>query len=231
MSKNACIGSLLVNLTRMANKTNRTGKRYSAQEKQEIIDSVHRHNSEHGRGGATAAAAKHGVSTLTISNWMKAAGASATPRKKKESKSKTSAASNEDKSSGNISGGVSGRRYTPEEKNEVIDFVHQFNSENGRGGATAAANKYGVSMLTISNWMKAAGSPAKPGRKVKGAKSSGRSANPQKATKTTASTGDSDFSGRVSVLNRLAALDRQIASTRKELEVLEAEFQKAKASL
>jgi len=223
----------------MASKSKRTGKRYSAQEKQEIIDSVQQHNAEHGRGGAATAAAKFGVSTLTISNWMKAAGTPATPGKKKGPKSANSEKTSEPKAAkapkaakSSAVGPISGKRYTPDEKKEIIEFVHQHNAEQGRGGATTAANKYGVSMLTISNWMKAAGTPATPGKKVKGGKVAKAPVEKAvKAAKEPSTASVSDSGPRLSVLNTLSTLDRQIAAKRKELEVLEAEFQKAKASL
>ncbi len=46
-----------------------------------------------------------------------------------------------------------GKRYTDAEKAEVLAFVENY----GRGGASAAAKKFGVSPLTISSWRKAAG--------------------------------------------------------------------------
>ena len=49
---------------------------------------------------------------------------------------------------------VRGKRYTTEEKREIIDFVNEYNATNGRGGQTAASKKYSVSALTISNWLK-----------------------------------------------------------------------------
>lgn len=48
------------------------------------------------------------------------------------------------------------KRYTPEEKQEVLDFVAQFNVENGRGGNKAASEKFGISPITISQWSKKA---------------------------------------------------------------------------
>jgi hypothetical protein len=49
---------------------------------------------------------------------------------------------------------VRGKRYTQEEKNEIVTFIQNFNSENGRGGQTAAVKKFGVAQLTIAGWMK-----------------------------------------------------------------------------
>ncbi|TAE76198.1 MAG: hypothetical protein EAZ65_01960 [Verrucomicrobia bacterium] len=55
-----------------------------------------------------------------------------------------------------------GKRYNAAEKAEILNFVAQL----GRGGATQAAKKYGISPLTLSNWKKSAGSGA---RKAKSA--------------------------------------------------------------
>lgn len=67
-----------------------------------------------------------------------------------------------------------GKRYTEEEKAEILKFINQVNSDNGRGGQSAASKKYGISQLTLSSWMKKAANPAapkgKPGRKPKAAK-------------------------------------------------------------
>ena len=52
---------------------------------------------------------------------------------------------------------VRGKRYTPEEKAKVVAFVADHNAANGRGGQSAAAEKFGISQLTISNWLKNAG--------------------------------------------------------------------------
>lgn len=50
-----------------------------------------------------------------------------------------------------------GKRYTEAEKQKILSFVEN----HGRGGQSAAATKFGVSPLTISNWRKAAGGKAK----------------------------------------------------------------------
>ena len=51
---------------------------------------------------------------------------------------------------------MKGKRYTPEEKSEILAFVEA----QGRGGQSQAAKKFGVSALTISNWRKAGGGSA-----------------------------------------------------------------------
>lgn len=49
---------------------------------------------------------------------------------------------------------VRGQKYSKEAKAEIIEFVNNYNSENGRGGNTAAVKKYGISQITIANWMR-----------------------------------------------------------------------------
>ena len=48
-----------------------------------------------------------------------------------------------------------GKRYTPQEKEEILAFVAEVNSKNKRGGQKIAAEKFNISPLTISNWLKA----------------------------------------------------------------------------
>ena len=66
-----------------------------------------------------------------------------------------------------------GRRYSEDEKANIIAHVEKVNASKGRGGQTAAAKKFGISMLTISNWMKktsgAAGVGAGKSKSVNGA--------------------------------------------------------------
>jgi hypothetical protein len=53
-----------------------------------------------------------------------------------------------------------GKRYSDSEKAEILNFVAQ----QGRGGATAAAKKFGISPLTLTNWKKALGGSPKKGK-------------------------------------------------------------------
>lgn len=103
-----------------------------------------------------------------------------------------------------------GKRYTAKEKQQVVDFVNQHNAANGRGGAAAASKKFGVSQLTVASWLKNSGG-ALVGKGRKGAKSWA--------------------GGRSGVLAELSKLDGVIAAKRKELDALEARFQKMKSSL
>ncbi|HVJ44762.1 MAG TPA: HAD-IB family phosphatase, partial [Luteolibacter sp.] len=60
-----------------------------------------------------------------------------------------------------------GKRYSAEEKGDIVAFVEKHNAENGRGGQSAAAKKFGISQLTIASWLKSGGAStgAKRGRK------------------------------------------------------------------
>jgi hypothetical protein len=51
-----------------------------------------------------------------------------------------------------------GKRYSDAEKAEILNFI----AAQGRGGASKAAKKFGISPLTLTNWKKASGgSPTK----------------------------------------------------------------------
>ncbi|NJM37561.1 MAG: hypothetical protein HC845_06705 [Akkermansiaceae bacterium] len=69
-----------------------------------------------------------------------------------------------------------GIRYSDAQKKEIIDFVIAYNSENGRGGQSQAAEKFNISPITLAAWQKAAGISApkksKAPKKTKSAKAS-----------------------------------------------------------
>ena len=75
---------------------------------------------------------------------------------------------------------ATGVRYTDAQKQEVVDFLVQYNSKNGRGGQSAASKKFNVTPLTISTWLKAAG--VAPAAK-KAAKKAAKAAKVAKAVK------------------------------------------------
>lgn len=49
-------------------------KRYTPAEKSEVVSYVSEYNAANGRGGQSSAAAKFGISQLTIASWLKNAG-------------------------------------------------------------------------------------------------------------------------------------------------------------
>lgn len=107
-----------------------------------------------------------------------------------------------------------GKRYSAAEKQEITDFANSINAEKGRGGVAQASRKFGVSQLTIANWLKKEGSP------TTGAGKSGKGA----AVKA----GKGGFGGQ---LRRLADLHDEIAATEKKLAELQKEFAKLKKKL
>lgn len=94
-----------------------------------------------------------------------------------------------------------GHRYTVKEKLEVLAYVESVNAERGRGGRAEAAGKFGISLPSLSNWMKA------------GPRSSGRSS----FTRDT--------------LAKLAALHARIVEKESELAKLRGEFDRIKRSI
>jgi transposase-like protein len=79
---------------------------------------------------------------------------------------------------------ATGVRYSDAQKQEVVDFVAQYNSANGRGGQSAAAAKFKVTPLTISAWIKKLGAPkAKKAVKAAPAAKAVKAAAPVKAAK------------------------------------------------
>ena len=99
-----------------------------------------------------------------------------------------------------------GKRYSPEERAQVLAVVHEVNAARGRGGVTAAAKKFGVSPLTISHWLRNAGIPNSSRSRRRGA-------------------------GDAEIFRQLADLHDQIATKQKELASLESQFNKLKARL
>ena len=104
-----------------------------------------------------------------------------------------------------------GKRYTAEEKTDILAFVEKFNTENGRGGQTAAKGKYGVSSLSLAAWMKAGKLTAGPGNK------SGQKAASQKGAK------GSTFARSIKAITVLGG---QIEKAEADLAKLQAKFRK-----
>ena len=98
-----------------------------------------------------------------------------------------------------------GKRYSNNEKAEILIFVDKHNAQKGRGGAAAGSRKYKVSQLTIGNWLKEAGSPS-PSRKTK--------------------TGDIS-----KVLKRLGDIHKKMAKVEEELGTLRKEYASLKSLL
>jgi len=57
--------------------------------------------------------------------------------------------------------GNQGKRYSAEEKAEIVAFISSYDAENKRGGMKAASDKFGVSVVTLSNWKNKGKGPKK----------------------------------------------------------------------
>ena len=53
-----------------------------------------------------------------------------------------------------IGKGKRGARYTTAQKQQVVDFVHDYNAKHGRGGQSQAAKKFELSVLTVASWLR-----------------------------------------------------------------------------
>lgn len=109
----------------------------------------------------------------------------------------------------NSSNSAKGKRYTEKEKNDILAFVDKVNTEKKRGGQSEASKKFGISQLTISNWIKSRGVASPKAYKLSGGPKLGYAA----------------------TLNKLTALAKTIDKTEAELSRLKAQFNALKASL
>ncbi len=101
-----------------------------------------------------------------------------------------------------------GKRYTTEEKQEVLDFVASVDSEKGRGGVAAAQRKFGITALTITNW-----------------KNKAEGGSPSGASKSSASRG---ATAQSRVLHRLGEILDLVATKEAEIAALNKEYAKLK---
>jgi len=156
-------------------KSKSVGVRYAPEQKNEIVDFVQQYNEAKGRGGQSAAVSKFKVSPITIGAWLKAAGVSKKKGKpakaakaakaSKPAKAKKKAAKKAKAGAKKGSKGA-GKRYSANEKQEVVNFVSAYNASNGRGGQSEAARKFNISILTVSAWLKKSGNKVAKGGKA-----------------------------------------------------------------
>ena len=99
------------------------------------------------------------------------------------------------------------KRYDAAKKQEIINFIEDYDKKNGRGGQAEAASKYGVSVNSLSRWMN-----SDEKSKKKGSSKSGTS----KEQKT---------------LNRMLDIQSKITDLKKQISKLESEYNKLKKQL
>ncbi len=102
--------------------------------------------------------------------------------------------------------GKQGKRYSAEEKAEIFAFIKDYDATHKRGGMKAASDKYGVSVVTLSNWKKSSKGPKK--RKSKSKKVT--------AKRSVASSRATVAESPEAILSRLQAIRAEINSLEKE---------------
>ena len=199
-------------------KAKSVGVRYTPEQKKEIVEFVQQYNEANGRGGQSAAVNKFKVTPITIGAWLKAAGVSKKKVKAakvaKPAKAKKKAVAKAKKGPKKGSKGA-GKRYSATEKQEVVDFVSEYNATNGRGGQSAAARKFNISILTVSAWLKKSGNKvAKGGKAVVASKASAKVS-----------------SGLTSKVAKLLEMSDRVRKAEVELDKLRAGYESLKAAV
>jgi DNA-binding transcriptional regulator YdaS (Cro superfamily) len=203
-------------------KKSTKGIRYTDAQKKEVIDFAVAYNATNGRGGQSKAAAKFGISQLTVASWLKGSSSAKVPKATKAPKAAKVPKAPKAPKKAKAGKSKVGTRYTDEQKKEVVDFAVAYNAANGRGGQSKAADKFKISPLTVMAWLKAAG--VKKSAK-KGAKKAAKAVKAPKAAKALVS---GSFDAK---LTSLLALSKEVAKAEAELAKLVSKFNAAKASL
>jgi len=109
--------------------------------------------------------------------------------------------------------GKQGKRYSADEKAEIVAYIVAYDAENKRGGMKAASDKYGVSVVTLSNWKKKDKGPKK--RKTKAKKAVAKKTIKASATHARVVTDTPE-----AILSRLQAIRSEIYTLEKEYDGL-----------
>jgi hypothetical protein len=121
-------------------------------------------------------------------------------------------------------------RYDQKTKDEVVAYIQQYNEEKGRGGQSAAVNKWKLNPITVKSWLEKAGveTPGKGGKKKRkpGRPAKAESAKAPKASRAVkaakaakaprASKAESGDDGVSSTLQRMIAIQSQIVALQNE---------------
>ena len=113
------------------------------------------------------------------------------------------------------------KRYTSDEKKEIVAFAQKHDAENGRGGKSAAVKKFGISPISLASWMKESGS-AKPSGKKRGRKPG------SKNVKKSGTGGTGNYTAQLKELMTLAGL---IDKAESGLDTLRKKFHELKSAL
>jgi Brinker DNA-binding domain len=119
-----------------------------------------------------------------------------------------------------------GVRYDATKKQEVIDFVSDYNQKNGRGGQSAAARKFGITILTVSSWLKGSGKKVAKAPKAPKAPKAGKAPKAAKAPKEAKVSG-----GLTNKVKALLDLGDRIRKSEVELQKLQSQYSSLSASI
>jgi len=121
---------------------------------------------------------------------------------------------------------VRGVRYDSSQKKEILKFIEDYNQNNGRGGQSAAAAQYGVSVLTLINWQK--GSSVSKPKKKKAAKKKKRSVSKKRGRAKSTKTATIGFAGRIqAILSQISSNEKAIAKLTDSTKVLKQKLKKS----
>lgn len=121
-------------------------------------------------------------------------------------------------------------RYDQKTKDEVVAYIQQYNEEKGRGGQSAAVNKWKLNPITVKSWLEKAGveTPGKGGKKKRKAGRPAKAASTKapkapraaKAAKAPRAAKADSGDGVSSTLQRMMAIQGQIVALQNEYEKL-----------
>jgi transposase-like protein len=136
------------------------------------------------------------------------------PATKKAKTKKSGTSAKPAKPSRKRSGKKTTKRYSPESKAEILAFIRDHDATNRRGGKSAAVRKYGVSALTLSNWLKA----SKTNEKRVKTEGKGKAKTPMSAKR--GRTSGSGTSNIEVTLKRMLEIRNRVAALMSEFESL-----------
>jgi hypothetical protein len=121
-------------------------------------------------------------------------------------------------------------RYDQKTKDEVVAYIQQYNEEKGRGGQSAAVNKWKLNPITVKSWLEKAGveTPGKGGKKKRKAGRPAKAASAKapkapraaKAAKAPRAAKADSGDGVSTTLQRMMAIQSQIVALQNEYEKL-----------
>jgi len=115
-----------------------------------------------------------------------------------------------------------GKRYSEEERAEIVQFITDFDKKNGRGGMKNASEKYGVSTVSIARWQNGAGK--KKRKYTKRAKA------PKTTTAAVGASADAPRGRKPAIQGATATLTRMV-QIHEQIGALESEYDTLKQSL